>query len=91
MLITGILYEWKEKIKGNITFDGIGTNQNDYYLSLDDTNNYSTHIHLITNVSYCYLCYLAKKNNDHSKLYIIDINKKPSEIVDEMISNFNKL
>lgn len=88
--IERILYAWKQKNNnGNITFDGLGNFKNDYYLSLDNYNNYSTHIHLFTDNFN--LRYLVKKNNKHSPLYIIDTNKDPISIVDEMIINFNKM
>ena len=91
ILVDNILYAWKEKLKGNVTFDGMERYKNDYYLSLDSANNYSTHIHFITDAPNCYLCYIAKKNHNYSKLYIIDTNKEPSEIVDEMLNIFNKI
>lgn len=91
IIIKNILHAWKQKVNdGNITFDGIGNYKNDYYLSLDKDNDWSTHIHLFTDNKNCYLCYVAKKNNKYSSLYIIDTNKDASLIVDEMLSNFNK-
>ena len=87
--IKQILYNWKRKVKnGDITFDGIGNYNNDYYLSLTPKNNFYTHIHLITDNKQYYLCYVDKKNNKHSQLYIIDANKDPNIIVNEMLTNF---
>ena len=92
ILIANILYAWKQKLPdGNITFDGIGKYKNDYYLALDKDGNFYTHIHFITDTTNCYLCYVAKKNNKHSPLYIIDTNEEPIIIVDKMIDIFNKL
>jgi hypothetical protein len=90
-LIYDILQAWQQKLqkKGEIRFDGIGRYRHDYYLCFTKTNNYSTHIHLITDTPK--LCYIAKKNNKHSKLYIIDMHKKPDKIVSEMLDVFYKL
>lgn len=90
--IKDILYAWEQKVpNGNITFDGIGDYKNDYYLSLDSNDNHSTHIHFITDTPNCYLCYVVKKHNKHSRLYIIDTNKDPSLIVDEMLTNLRQM
>jgi len=88
--INNILEVWQKTIKnGEIRFDGIGNYKYDYYLCFTKINNYSTHIHLITDTPH--LFYIAKKNNKHSKLYTFDTSKKPETVVNEMLEIFYKL
>jgi hypothetical protein len=100
--IQQILDHWKIMThNGYIKLDNNGEYKGDYYLSLDD-ENYNTHIHFITNQEHVELksnefspcpdlCYLVKRNDLHSKLYVIDQNKSPQQIVDEMLEKYNDL
>jgi len=92
-LIKEILQEWKEKTNGGyIKLDEEGDYKNDYYLSINNTQNWDSHIHLIVyNCRESALCYLIKKNDNHSKLYNINMNMNNSAkiIVENMIQHYN--
>ena len=94
--ISEINKEWQKITNGgSVKQDKYGNYKGDYYLS-DNTNNYYSHIHLIINndilkipdkyyTNSCYnLCYIAKKYNLHSQLHIIDQNKTPKTIAEDM-------
>ena len=94
--INEIIEEWKKITNGGgVEEDNYGNFEGDYYLSMNNINYYS-HIHLIIvdrvfktpDPKYkdtCYdLCYIAKKYNLHSELHIIDQNKSPKSIVEDM-------
>jgi hypothetical protein len=89
--------EWKKITNdGNIEYDNYTNYKGDYYLSINKPNNWSSHIHLIiiddvlknqdsTSENTCYdLCYIAKKYDLHSELHIIDQNKSPKTIAEDM-------
>jgi len=95
--ISEINEEWQKITNGGSVEQDKYTNyKGDYYLS-DNANNHYSHIHLIINndilkiphkyynTNTCYnLCYMVKKYNLHSKLYIIDQNKTPKTIAEDM-------
>ena len=89
VIIKKIIEEWVNKTGGGyIKLDNHENNEGDYYLSLSNFENRNSHIHLITNcIPFNNLCYLPKKYNNHSKLHIINVNRNPNDIVDEMIQN----
>jgi len=80
---------------GAVKQDSVLNFKGDYYLS-DNTDNYYSHIHLIIvdNIiknpdekykQTCHnLCYMTKKYNLHSQIHIIDQNKSPKTIVEDM-------
>jgi len=100
-LVQCILEEWKNRTNGDIDLDKSGNYNGDFYLSTSTDTNFDSHIHLVVyqekvkqNI-YIFtpcknLCYIVKKNNIHSPLYEIDVNKSASEIVDEMIQKNNE-
>jgi hypothetical protein len=94
--INEILEEWRKITNGgNIEQDNYANFKGDYYLSINSDDYYS-HIHLIIvdrifknpEENYkktCYnLCYMAKKYDLHSELHIIDQNKSPKTIAEDM-------
>ena len=94
--INEILEEWKKITNGGVVIKDTETNfKGDYYLS-NNSDDYYSHIHLIIvdNIlkkpeenykETCYkLCYMAKKYNLHSELHIIDQNKSPKTIAEDM-------
>jgi hypothetical protein len=88
VIIKKIIEEWVNKTGGGyIKLDDDGNYEGDYYLSLSNFENRDSHIHLITNCIPGNLCYLPKKYDNHSKLHIINVNRNPNDIVDEMIKN----
>ena len=88
-IIRKILQEWKNKTNGGyIKIDDNGRYKGDYYLSINNVENYHSHIHLIINYRENSLCYKIKKNDNHSQLYIIN-NTKFDNIVEEMIQKYN--
>jgi hypothetical protein len=98
MFIQEIVKEWKKKTNGYIKLDDVDEYMGDYYLSINNENTYSSHIHFITKKTPCTqkqcryctsLCYVVKKNNLHSELYNINENKTPKQIVQEMLENYN--
>lgn len=90
--IKKILFEWSiQTNKGNITLDGNGRYKNDYYLSFSRTSDYYSHIHLIVDAYNCDLCYLVKKNNNHSILHKIDKNKNVKDIIKKMIDEYKEM
>ena len=89
-LIKKIIEEWKGATNGGyIALDDEGEYKNDYYLSINNINNWNSHIHLMYNCHESALCYLIKKNDNHSRLYIIDMNNSAKKIVENMIQNYN--
>ena len=95
-LISEILEEWKKIPNGGaVDKDTTTIYKGDYYLSLNSDDYYS-HIHLIINdiifknpdekyKQTCYdLCYMVKKYNLHSELHIIDQNRSPKAIAEDM-------
>lgn len=90
LFVKKIIEEWKNKSgNGYIKLDNDGNYEGDYYLSINNFENRDSHIHLIENCNESDLCYVIKNKNQHSELYIIDINRIPNDIVDEMIENYN--
>ena len=94
--IIEIIEEWKKITNGGTVEQDTENNyEGDYYLSIN-SDDYCSHIHLIIvdrilkNPEQNYqqtcsnLCYMAKKYNLHSELHIIDQNKSPKNIVEEM-------
>jgi len=94
--INEIIEEWQKLTNGGAVIketDPIF--KGDYYLS-NNTDNYYSHIHLIivdniftipdkSNNGSCHnLCYMAKKYDLHSELHIIDQNKSPKTIAEDM-------
>jgi hypothetical protein len=84
-----ILEEWVNKTGGGyIKLDDNGNFKGDYYLSITDSENRNAHIHLIEKCNEGDLCYIIKKNYEHSKIFIINQNMSKNEIVNEMIQNY---
>ena len=94
--INELIEEWQKITNGgNVKQDDHREFKGDYYLSLNSDDYYS-HIHLIINNNIfkipdenndvtCYnLCYMVKKYDLHSELYIIDQNKSPKTIAEDM-------
>lgn len=89
-IIKKIIHDWIDKTNGgHIRLDKNGSYKDDYYLSIYNFKNDDSHIHLIKNCEQSDLCYVIKKENKHSNLYIINQNKNVDDIVDEMIENYN--
>lgn len=89
-LINGIIQEWKIKTNGGyVKLDKHDNYKGDYYLSIYNLPNYHYHIHIIQDCTEGDLCYMIKKANLHSQIFIIEENKSPSKIVEEMINNYN--
>jgi len=85
-----IINEWINITHGGyIKFDDSGNFKGDCYLSFNNYNKLSSHIHLIQNCREYDFCYIIKKNNIHSQIYKIDESKNVSEIVQNMIQNYN--
>ena len=91
-----LIEEWQKITNGGaVEQDKYTDFKGDYYLS-NNADNYYSHIHLIINndifkipdkrYTYtCYnLCYMTKKYDLHSELYIIDQNKSPKTIAEDM-------
>ena len=94
--INEIIEEWRKITNGGfVKHDDYTEFKGDYYLS-NNADNYYSHIHLIINdINFtkpdekyketCYnLCYMAKKYDLHSELHIIDQNKSPKTIAEDM-------
>ena len=94
--INEIIEEWQKLTNdGAVIKESDPIFKGDYYLS-NNTDNYYSHIHLIVvdkifknpeeNFKQtCHnLCYMAKKYDLHSELYIIDQNKSPKTIAEDM-------
>jgi len=94
--ISEIIEEWQKITNGGTVEQDTETNyEGDYYLSIN-SDDYCSHIHLIIvdrilkNPEQNYqqtcsnLCYMAKKYNLHSELHIIDQNKSPKTIAEDM-------
>ena len=94
--INEIIEEWRKITNGGAVKKDTETKyKGDYYLS-NNADNYYSHIHLIIidrifknpEEKYektCYsLCYMAKKYDLHSQLHIIDENKSPKTIAEDM-------
>lgn len=91
IIINKILQDWKNKTNGgHIKLDTDSRYKDDYYLSIYKTEDYHSHIHLIKTCDQSvFLCYIIKKDNKHSEVYIIDENKNTVVLVNEMIENYN--
>ena len=101
IFIQQILDKWKLRTNGGyIKYDNLQPYYGDYYLTFDKFENYETHIHFITlpdesnrkNNSFqkCNdLCYIINRDNIHSPLYEIDVNKSAQEVVDEILVKYN--
>ncbi len=90
--INYLLREWYKQTNGGfIKYENnpISNYTGDYYLCIDkeNTNHYS-HIHLFITSKKYDISYIIKRNNKHSKLYIIDKNKNVKSTVKEMIYNY---
>jgi hypothetical protein len=87
-LFNKIIEVWIDKTQGSVHFDKNGRYEGDCYLSIYNYKNDDSHIHLIKNCEQSnLLCYIIKKNNKHSNIYII--NKNSYDIVNDMIKNYN--
>jgi hypothetical protein len=91
MFIRKIIQGWNNKTNGGyIKLDSDGRYKDDYYLSIDNYPDTDSHIHLIKTCDQSeFLCYIIKKADKHSKLYIINENKNIDDLVNEMIVNYN--
>jgi hypothetical protein len=91
IFIQKIIQGWNNKTNGgNIKMDEKGEYENDFYLSINNYHDMNSHIHVIKTCDQSeFLCYIIKKDNKHSKLYIINQNKNVDEIVNDMIENYN--
>ncbi len=90
--IKNLLFEWSiQTYKGNITLDGHSNFKNDYYLSFGRNLDYYSHIHIIIGAYNCDLCYVIKKNNNHSIVHKIDKNKNVKDIVKKMIDEYKEM
>jgi hypothetical protein len=94
--INEIMEEWQKLTNGGAVIkESDPIFKGDYYLS-NNADNYYSHIHLIivdeifknpeeNFKQTCHnLCYMAKKYDLHSELYIIDQNKSPKTIAEDM-------
>ena len=94
--INEILEEWRKITNGGAVIKESDPNfKGDYYLS-NNSDDYYSHIHLIivdrifknpeeNFKQTCHnLCYMTKKYNLHSQLHIIDQNKSPKTIAEDM-------
>jgi hypothetical protein len=91
MFIRKIIQGWNNKTNGGyIKLDSDGRYKDDYYLSIDNYPDNDSHIHLIKMCDQSdFLCYIIKKADKHSKLYIINENKNIDDLVNEMIEKYN--
>lgn len=87
-IIQEITQEWEDTTGGSIKLDDNGNFEGDYYLSITFYDNGDSHIHLTENCNGSDLCYIVKKNGEHSNIYIINQNMSKNEIVNEMIQNY---
>ena len=90
-IIKKIIQGWNNKTNGgNIKMDKNARYKDDYYLCIDNYHDSDSHIHLIKTCDQSdFLCYIIKKDNKHSELYVINENKNVHGIVSEMIENYN--
>ena len=91
VFIQKIIQGWNNKTNGgNIRLDKNGLYKNDYYLSIYNYRDNDSHIHLIKTCDQSdFLCYIIKKDDKYSELYVIDENKNIDNLVNEMIENYN--
>jgi len=92
VFIQKIIQGWIDKTNGGyIKMDTNGLYKNDFYLSIDNYHDMDSHIHLIKTCDQSdFLCYIIKKDDKHSELYIIiNENKNIDLLVNEMIENYN--
>jgi hypothetical protein len=91
IFIQKIIQGWNNKTNGgNIKLDKNDLYKDDLYLSIDNYHDMDSHIHLIKTCDESeFLCYIIKKDNKHSELYIINQNKNIDHLVNEMIKNYN--
>ena len=89
--IKKIIQGWNNKTNGgHIRLDKNGLYKDDYYLSITNYRDSDSHIHLSKNCDQSdFLCYIIKKDNKNSELYVINENKNVHGIVSEMIENYN--
>ena len=93
IFIQKIIQGWNNKTNGgNIRLDKNDRYKDDYYLSIYNYRDNDSHIHLIKTCDQSdFLCYIIKKDNKYSKLYLINENKNIDVLVNEMIENYNNL
>jgi hypothetical protein len=91
IFIQKIIQGWNNKTNGgNIKLDKYDLYKNDLYLSVDKYHDMDSHIHLIKTCDQSeFLCYIIKKDNKHSELYIINENQNIDNLVNEMIEKYN--
>ena len=104
--IKAIFKEWKNQTNGNFQRDKISHYKDDYYLSLNKTNDFYNHIHLVLNNfnndknihnNFLYVMKkMDKKDNKivHSPEIKINVLSDPKIVVRNMIinyKNFSKL
>ena len=91
VFIQKIIQGWNNKTNGgNIRLDKNGLYKDDYYLSIHNSKDDDSHIHLIKTCDQSdFLCYIIKKDNKHSELYFINENENSFHIVNNMIENYN--
>ena len=89
--IKKIIQGWNNKTNGgNIKLDKHYRYKDDFYLSITNYRDSDSHIHLIKTCDQSdFLCYIIKKDDKYSELYVIDENKNIDHIVYEMIENYN--
>ena len=92
-IIKKIIQFWNDKTNGgHIRLDKNDRYKDDYYLSIYNYRDNDSHIHLIKTCDQSdFLCYIIKKDNKYSKLYLINENKNIDVLVNEMIENYNNL
>ena len=92
-IIKKIIQVWNDKTNGgHIRLDKNDRYKDDYYLSIYNYRDNDSHIHLIKTCDQSdFLCYIIKKDNKYSKLYLINENKNIDVLVNEMIENYNNL
>jgi len=91
IFIQKITQDWNNKTNGgHIRLDKNGLYKDDYYLCVGHYHDRDSHIHLIKTCDQSeFLCYIIKKDNKHSELYIINQNQHIDNLVNEMIENYN--
>jgi hypothetical protein len=87
-IIKDIIDEWVIRTNGGFVKLDVESNyKGDYYLSVNNVENRDSHIHLIIDNN-DYICYVIKKENNHSKNYCIKSYENTSKIVEKMIEQF---
>ena len=95
-----ILYEWIKQTNGRVHMDTTTQYIHDYYLSLNNKDDYEYHVHLALhhynekdniNKKHIRFGYIFKKyKNQHSKFKLISIYDNPQKLVKKMIQEFKK-